>query len=196
MNENSNSVNIDRSHRSYHHGNLRAALVSEGLNALREEDADDISLRAVARRIGVSATSVYRHFPDKQAFIEALCAEGSRMLAAAQREAMLSSGGGQTGLDATGLAYVNFALANPTLFRLMSRAAPSETGLGGAKDPAMQELMSNVATLLPKNVSEERRRIRALHAWSVVHGITMLVLEGRLPRDNEMIKGVIQTPVD
>lgn len=118
------------------------------------------------------------------------------MLATAQREAMLSSGGGQTGLDATGLAYVNFALANPTLFRLMSRAAPSETGLGGAKDPAMQELMSNVATLLPKNVSEERRRIRALHAWSVVHGITMLVLEGRLPRDNEMIKGVIQTPVD
>lgn len=195
MSENGNSVNIRPEQRGYHHGNLREALVAAGLKVLTQKDSDDLSLRAVAREVGVSATSVYRHFPDKQTFLEALCVEGSQMLATAQREAMVSAGGGQEGFDASGLAYVRFALVNPTLFRLMSKAHPSESGLGGAEDPAMQELLSNVAALLPEKVSARQTQIRALHAWSVVHGVTMLVLEGRLPNDDELIRAVIRTPI-
>ncbi len=194
MAENGNSVNINSEQGSYHHGNLREALVAAGLEALTQKDSDDFSLREVARNVGVSATSVYRHFSDKQAFVEALCAEGSQMLATAQRKAMASAGGGQEGFDASGLAYVRFALANPALFRLMSRASSSVPRYGDTENPAMQELLSNVATLLPKDATERQQQIRALQAWSVVHGITMLVLEGRLPDDDELIMAVIRTP--
>ncbi|MFT3975751.1 MAG: helix-turn-helix domain-containing protein, partial [Sphingomonas bacterium] len=53
--------------KAYHHGDLRAALVAEGLLLIEEQGADDLSLRELARRVGVSATAVYRHFPDKAA---------------------------------------------------------------------------------------------------------------------------------
>lgn len=194
MTENSNSVNIDAEQRTYHHGNLREALITAGLEVLRRKDSDDISLREVARTVGVSATSVYRHFPNKQALIGALCIEGCQLLAAVQRKAMASAGGGQDGFDASGLAYVRFALSNPTLFRLMTRTPPTDKGFGGDEDPAIQEILSNSATLLPGDATDHQRQVRALHAWSLVHGITMLVLEGRFPDDDDMIKAVIRTP--
>ncbi len=194
MRDNDNSVNIKRGKRNYHHGDLRNSLITAGLKALKGENSETISLRAVARDVGVSATSVYRHFPDKQSFIDALCIEGGKLLAEGQREAMKAEGGGQAGLDATGLFYVSFALENPTLFRLMSKAPPSDTALGGVNDPAKQELISNVTSIMPDDSTSKEREVRAMHAWSVVHGITMLVLEGRLLNDEEMIKAVIRTP--
>ena len=180
--------------RPYHHGNLREALVTKGLKVLAQTKSDDFSLREVARSVGVSATSIYRHFPDKQAYIEALCDEGSKMLAAIQRDVMASAGGGQEGLDATGLAFVRFALDNPALFRLMFRARPSGMSYGDGDSPAMQELVSNVSTLLPDDATAQERNIRALHAWSVVRGVAMLVLEGQIPDDDELILAVIRTP--
>ena len=194
MTGNSNSVNIDTEQRAYHHGNLREALIAAGLKALSKSDSDELSMREVARNVGVSATSVYRHFPDKKAFVQALCVEGNKMLAKAQRKAMKKFGGGQKGFDATGFAYVRFALDNPSLFRLMSSAGPSDPNLGDDDSPSMQELMANVATLMPKDATEREKKIRAMHAWSVVHGVTMLVLDGRMPDDDEMIMDVIRTP--
>ena len=57
--------------RTYHHGDLRAALIDAGLNSLEGTDAEAISLRELARIVGVSATAVYRHFPDKRALLAA-----------------------------------------------------------------------------------------------------------------------------
>lgn len=196
MATNSNNADIETGQGSYHHGNLRVALVAAGFEALKEKDSDEFSLRAISRKVGVSATSVYRHFPDKQAFAEALCKEGSQMLALAQRKAMASTTGGQEGVDASGLAYVRFAVDNPRLFRLMSTSNDSESGLGGAEDPAMQELMYNLSTFMPDSTSAQQMRNRALHAWAVVHGISMLVLEGRLPDDEELIKTLIKNPTN
>jgi AcrR family transcriptional regulator len=71
--------------RSYHHGDLRQALIEAGLTLLDVRAADALSLREVARAVGVSATAVYRHFPDKGALLDALAAEGLRKLADAQR---------------------------------------------------------------------------------------------------------------
>lgn len=188
------NVNINSQQYSYHHGDLRKALVTAGLKSLRKKNSDGLSLREVARSVGVSATSVYRHFPDKQALAEALCTEGSQMLARSLRKAMASSGGGQAGLDASGLAYVHFAIKNPALFRLMSTASSTVSLYSDTENPAIQELLGNVATVLPKNATAQQHQIRALHAWSIVHGIAMLILEGRLPNDKELIKAIIRTP--
>ena len=178
--------------RSYHHGDLRASLVAAGLDLLKKRTVDDLSLREVARSVDVSAAAVYRHFSDKEALLNALCEQGRVMLAEAQRKAMAASGGGQKGFDATGLAYVRFALANPSLFRLMIKSQLPDTP---TENVAIQELRSNVAAILPKNATARQRQLRAILAWSIVHGIAMLVLDGRLPHDEKMIEAVIRLPI-
>ena len=119
MTENDNTVNMGGEKSRYHHGDLRAALIEEGLKLIGAGPAEALSLREIARNVGVSATAVYRHFPDKAALMGALCAEGHQMMAAAFREAMAGKGDALSAFVAMGRAYVQFALAHPALFRLM-----------------------------------------------------------------------------
>ena len=199
MTNNDNTVNIKSRRRAYHHGDLRESLISAGLEMIRQQTTDEMSLRELARNVGVSATAVYRHFPDKQALLEALCVKGRATLADAQRSAMERAGGGQKGFDESGIAYVRFALANPALFRLMIRSRPAVATDGApliAGSEALQVLDANVAAILPKSTKARKRQIRSIQAWSLVHGLTMLILDGRLPADNTMIEAVIRAPTD
>jgi AcrR family transcriptional regulator len=189
MKQNSNSVNITK--KPYHHGDLRAALITEGLRLLAERDAESLSLREVARNAGVSATSVYRHFPDKGALMTALALEGLRQLGAAQRLASELAGGGEAGFAATGRAYVRFALANPALFRLIF-ASPA---LAPAK--AAGKIDSEAETILHANATKAAAKrggeaaVRAVQAWALVHGLAMLMLDGQIPEDDTLIKKAI-----
>ena len=190
MPSNANSVNIEKRDRPYHHGDLRAALVAAALERIKHSAAEAVSLREVARQVGVSATAVYRHFPDKEALLQALCEAGDAILEAGQREAMAAAGGGQAGFDATGLAYVRFALAHPFLFRLMMKEGRRSTE-GAGDGGAFGALQAHVAALLPTDASADQQRLRAIQAWSLVHGVAMLVLDGRLPADEALIAQVI-----
>ncbi len=193
MSDNDNSVNIKKAKRSYHHGDLRTALIEAGLSLLQNSDADALSLREVARMAGVSATAVYRHFPDKQALLYALCERGVERLGEAQHAAQRAAGGGKAGFDATGQTYVRFALANPALFRLMMTTQPPAGHF--AKDEtlvstAMRQLRQNIAETLPPGAGDDERRIAAIHAWSLVHGMAMLMLDGQIPRDEALIESI------
>ena len=192
MNINDNSVNIKNTTLRYHHGDLRAALVAAGLDLLKNRAADALSLREVARVVGVSATAVYRHFPDKKALLYALCSEGAEALGRAQADAMRVAAGGVAGFDATGRAYVRFALAHPALYRLMMSVHPSRemSGEGTAISGAMRLLLDNVAELLPPESTERERRLAAIHAWSLVHGMAMLMLDGQIPADDATIESI------
>ncbi len=184
-----NSVNIKSRGRGYHHGDLRSALIETGLVWLATRQDDDISLRELARLVGVSATAVYRHFPDKQALIAALCERGEAKLATAQRAAADAAGGGGSGFGASGEAYVRFALANPGLFRLMMSTRPATGWLTDVLDDqgrAMRGLRDDVAAVLP-NSAESQQRLAAIHAWSLVHGMAMLMLDGMIPADEALI---------
>ena len=90
--------------RSYHHGDLRSALVEAGLKALETTPLNDLSLRQIARDVGVSATAVYRHSPDKAALLSALAAEGIAQMAQQQRDAAAMAAPAQA-FAATGRAY-------------------------------------------------------------------------------------------
>ncbi len=179
--------------RAYHHGDLRAALVDAGLRLLADRDADSLSLREVARTVGVSATSVYRHFPDKDALMTALAVQGLAQLGAVQREAGEAAGGGAAGFAATGRAYVRFALANPALFRLIF-ASPVL-----ARHPAGQQPDAEAAALLQANAAASaaaddggpEASVRAVQAWALVHGLAMLMLDGQIPIDLDLIDRVI-----
>jgi AcrR family transcriptional regulator len=189
MNLDSNSVNIDK--RPYHHGDLRAALLAEGLRLLAERDADSLSLREIARGAGVSATSVYRHFPDKEALLTALALEGLARLGAAQRVASEAVGGGEAGFRETGRAYVRFALANPALFRLIFASPALAAGKPGKapESEAHDLLQANAAKQAARDGGETG--IRAVQAWALVHGLAMLMLDGQIPADDALIDKAI-----
>ena len=197
MAANDNTVNIETAKPRYHHGDLRAALVDAGLDELAGGDAGDLSLRAIARKVGVSATAVYRHFPDKTALIAALCAEGDRLLGAASRRAQELAGGGRAGFDATGRAYVRFALDHPALFRLMMgrfRGVPGGSGEAESGSAGLRLLVENVAALSSPELSPADLTVRALQSWALVHGLAMLMLDGIVPADESLIDAVIAAP--
>jgi AcrR family transcriptional regulator len=175
---------------SYHHGDLHAALIAEGLRLLADRDAEELSLREVARGVGVSATAVYRHFPDKAALMGALAAEGLEMLSKAQHAAYAAAGGGVAGFSATGTAYVRFALAHTALFRLIFANPPSGevVELADSPDNAMRFLMENAARLAPPGMEP---RIFALQSWAIAHGLAMLIIDGQLHVDDKTIDAVI-----
>jgi AcrR family transcriptional regulator len=175
---------------SYHHGDLHAALLAEGLRLLADRDAEELSLREVARGVGVSATAVYRHFPDKAALMGALAAEGLEMLSNAQHAAYAAAGGGVAGFSATGTAYVRFALAHTALFRLIFANPPSGevVELADSPDNAMRFLMENAARLAPPGMEP---RIFALQSWAIAHGLAMLIIDGQLHVDDKTIDAVI-----
>ena len=189
MRINDNSVNMKR---GYHHGDLRPAVLAAAMT--RMDSAADLSLREVARDIGVSATAIYRHFPDKDALLDALAFEAAEMLGSQQMAASAAAGGGQAGFGACGRAYVLFALDHPALFRLMG----SRANLNGAGDDtiihpstAMRFLNDSIEGLMPPGASRQTRKAAALHAWSLVHGLALLMLDGHIPRDMAMIDDVI-----
>lgn len=199
MTSNDNGVNIKKTAKSYHHGDLRSALVADGLAMLRVSGVDAFSLREVARRIGVSATAVYRHFPDKESFLNAVAAAGTEQLGQMQRIAMDTAGGGIAGFEVAGQTYVRFALANPALFRLMMIAKPGQVFFGekgapnigtGGGNAAMHLLQTSVAALAGEGADQEQTRHRAIHAWSMVHGMAILMLDGLIPQDEATILSI------
>ena len=187
MSHEANGVNIEK--RPYHHGDLRSALMEAGLRLLAERDVEALSLREMARTVGVSATAVYRHFPDKTALMVALAREGLDRLAAAQHAASDDVGGGVAGFAATGRAYVRFALANPALFRLIFT---SSAECSTSDEPeALRFLRANSAAALPDSVCGDAAQVGAVRSWALVHGLAMLMLDGQVPADDGLIDRVV-----
>lgn len=150
---------------TYHHGDLRTALLRAAAKILEKEGISALSLREAARRAGVSHNAPYRHFADREALLAALAAEGFESLA----EAMRGHGGREMGA-----AYVRFALARPQLFRLM---------FGGALPTANHEPLREAAArahqaLVAAFQDLPRPELAAAAAWSLVHGLAQLLLDG------------------
>ena len=188
-----NSVNLKggapKTARAYHHGDLRAAGIATGLKRLAEGDGAELGLRALARDVGVSATALYRHFPDKEALLDALADEGLRRLGALQAQAWLKAGGGVAGFKATGIAYVRFAHDEPALFRLsFTRQMPDRKEGGDGGEVAYNLLRAGVGEALP---GVDNVDIAALHAWALVHGLAMLILDRRIDWDEAKVAEVV-----
>jgi AcrR family transcriptional regulator len=184
---------VSTSNRStYHHGHLRPALIAAARALLDEGGPDSVGLREAARRVGVSPTATYRHFRDKDDLLASVAAEGFREFAAALAQA------GREGqpLSAMGAAYVDFALARPGMFRLMfspliaKREAYPE--LREAADEAFAVLRRGVQSQAPQGEGVEAA---ALAAWSLVHGLVHLILDGVLPKESaQVFKSAILAP--
>ena len=169
---------------TYHHGNLGPALIAAARELLDSDGPGAVSLREAARRVGVSATATYRHFVDKEHLLTAVAAEGYREFA----ERLRKAGEGADGFSSMGMAYIEFALEHPGLFRLMFgpliRERERYPELGEAADAAFAVLKEG-ATRLIGGAAEDTESV-AYAAWSFSHGLARLVLDDVIPRERAM----------
>ena len=175
----------EASTRAYHHGDLRKALLVAAEAELAEKGVEGFTLRGCAKRAGVSHAAPAHHFRDAGALLTALAAEGFDRFIAAMRRRQAEETDAHARLIAAGLGYIDFALANPALFRLMfSSAQPdfsdpalSEVGFGSFK--VLTDAVQDVAGADP--FADKAAMIDVAAAWSVVHGLAELLLSGQLP---------------
>lgn len=176
---------------AYHHGNLRQALLDAGLALLEAGAAGEpgeLSLRELARRVGVSANASYRHFADKDALLMALAAEGFRRMGAAQARAALTERQPKLRHRAAGKAYIRFARDNPALFRLMFgrfSASHRSEELSEAGGAAFEALRAGVAQARGLPPGDPGVMVAAMHSWALVHGLSLLLLDGQIDRLGE-----------
>lgn len=179
---------------AYHHGNLRAALIEAGAELARAGGPDAVVVREASRRVGVSHNAAYRHFPDRDALLKAVAERSMSQLAGLMEKLIAdidpsdrSAAAANRRLRATGRAYVKFALGEPGLFRTAFAVSPRLEHFGPGEGAGETGL--NPYELLNRQLDElvqagglppERRPYADTTAWSAVHGISMLMLDGPL----------------
>ncbi|MGB3298966.1 MAG: TetR/AcrR family transcriptional regulator [Phormidesmis sp.] len=171
---------------TYHHGDLRQALLKSALDILKAKDVQGLSLREVARQAGVSHTAPYRHFADKAALLAAVAEEGfvefDQYLSAAVDKAQADP---IESLKATGEAYVRYALEHPTHFRVMFAHFPThlvpDDPLVVTAEGTFQLLVNIISSGQAAGVIKAGDpKLLATGRWALVHGLSMLLLDGML----------------
>jgi AcrR family transcriptional regulator len=162
---------------TYHHGDLRAACVTAAMELLEESGETALSLRAVARRAGVSPAAPYRHYADREALLSAVAALGYRDLAERLAAAHPSPATPEQ-LTSVAIAYVQFALEHPALFRIMfgepcDRDSDERIAATAAVSQYLREI---VGRAFPEADAEAM----ATAIWALVHGLAFLHLDGKL----------------
>src|SRR3981081_1592530 len=139
--------------RPYHHGNLRSALLAEAERTVRERGVQELSLRELAREVGVSHGAPRRHFADRQALLDALAEAGYARLGAELRSAADAAGEEfEPRLHATAAAYVRFATRDAALLELMFAGKQREES--GALHEAADRAFSVVLELIPQGQAQ------------------------------------------
>src|SRR5882762_2322441 len=168
--------------RAYHHGNLRSALLAEAERSVREQGVERLSLRELAREVGVSHGAPRRHFPDRQALLDALAEDGYARLGAELRRAADGAGDEfEPRLQATAAAYVRFATRDAALLELMFAGKHREES--GALHQAAERAFSVVLELIEQGQAQgalergEPERV-GLVLLATIQGIAALLSSG------------------
>lgn len=172
---------MSASAKTYHHGDLPETLVRAAMELLEENGATELSLRAAARRAGVSTAAPYRHFADRNALLSAIAAVGYRELAT---DLVAAHPLPETvdDLAAIAVGYVQFALRRPGLFRVMftEQCDPTSTERSAAVT-AIQEYLNTIVRQVFPSADPEAM---AIAVWGLVHGLAFLHLDGKLDADS------------
>jgi AcrR family transcriptional regulator len=179
---------IERAHqpteRPYHHGNLRSELLAAAERTVRERGVQDLSLRELAREVGVSHGAPRRHFPDRQALLDALAESGFDRLGAELRAAADRAGDEfQPRLEAIAAAYIRFATADPALLDLMfaSKHRATQQSLDDAMERAFLVLIELIlqGQAIGRLQPGDPERIGFV-LFSTIQGITALLTAGMI----------------
>jgi AcrR family transcriptional regulator len=181
---------VTRKRKSYHHGDLRRALVKAAISLLTKTQRWDFSLREVARCAGVSHNAPYSHFASKRDLLAAVAAKGHEILRARALTALRGKTKPADALKAISIAYLRFGTGNPAQYRLMF--GPTLQGEDAGLPSEVIHAFASTGTVwreVLKRGSEDGRfkipqndpaalEMAAIGAWSLVHGLTMLYIDG------------------
>lgn len=170
---------------SYHHGNLREALIEGGLALLEEYGAADLSQRLLARQLGVSQTAPYHHFGDKNALLAALATEGFRRSANVLKTATIENQSLERRVRGLCAGYVRFAREKPELFRLMYGTAVQRKNeypeLVAASTEAFEALATKVAEMITDfDITHVDARQATTSLLGLSHGLAHLIVDRRV----------------
>lgn len=178
---------------SYHHGDLRNALIRAGAELAEEGGPGAVGIRAAARQVGVTPTAAYRHFTNAMDLQCAVQEQAFDSLAAAMRAELAKVDGDMDGdgdpadvamrrFHAIGRAYVRHGLDEPGLFRTAFTSIDgAPMGSGRQTDRAFAILSQALDELVSSGyLPPERRPLAEFAAWSAVHGLVRLILDGPL----------------
>jgi AcrR family transcriptional regulator len=166
--------------RAYHHGDLRRALITQALEVIDRDGLADLSLRDLARQVGVSHAAPVHHFGDKAGLLTAIATEGFLTLADELRRTYADT----ASYLEVGVAYVRFAVRHRAYFEVMYRPElynPADAALEAAQQQARALLYGPLADRADVAATETRHA--GLAAWALVHGLATLLLTGNLPLD-------------
>jgi AcrR family transcriptional regulator len=178
------------SRKSYHHGDLQAALISSALMQIKKYGPGNLSLREVAHEVGVSPSAAYHYFPDKESLVGAIAEQLFSELAKMEEEAVRSIPGNSAlaskkRFRAIGIAYYKWAKKQPHSFQLMFGGFCKIDKNGGHEEKAAFQLLTKILDELVESgaMPKGARKGGELLAWSSVHGATNLIIEGHLPEE-------------
>ncbi len=174
-----------RQRSSYHHGDLRRALLGAALELIGEKGTEGFSMRAVARRAGVSHMAPYHHFEDRAALVAAVAEEGFVLLRQAMLQRMEGADDPPSQLQESGIGYVLFAARHEAHFRVMFSAELADKSaypaLQAASEASYEVLAGAVARCQEAGrVREGDPQALSRAAWALVHGLAMLLIDGHL----------------
>ncbi|MBI3380834.1 MAG: TetR/AcrR family transcriptional regulator [Aquabacterium sp.] len=174
--------------RPYHHGNLRQALIDMAVTVAEETGKDIISVREVARRLGVSSGAPFRHFPDRESLMTAVAEEALvRLRLRVERDQLDAPADPIARLKALGRTFIQWALHNPTQFRLVSsrrlfefdRSASLPVHFDAVRQITMDLVeQAQLAGLLPAGSLPEM----ALALRALAYGLARMQVDGQLPQ--------------
>ena len=193
---------------TYQHGDLRRALIDAAAKLAAKHGAAAVTIRKVVRKAGVSHAAPYHYFPTREALLAAVAGEGFSRFDAAQEEALQNAGPDpRDRLRALGISYVRFAIRNPHYFRVMFRSEfrrlETYPALAKVSSRAFDRLIDTVrASMAGGRSPGSDPMLPSVLAWSAVHGLASLWLDGplttRIPAgaDVESIAEWVATAID
>lgn len=164
---------------TYHHGNLREALLAEATSAVRAGEADSFSLRATAKALGISPAAVYHHFTDKNALMNAVIRETGLLLNARMVAALTPAPPAGDHAMSLGLAYIDFAVDEPALFIQLTSTSCAESL--DVQDMSLK-MVADALTVDSQGASLTPAQLQELvwASWAIAHGFASLTLAGRI----------------
>jgi AcrR family transcriptional regulator len=170
----------------FHHGDLREALIAATCELLVEHGPDGFSLADACRRAGVTTAAPYKHFRDKQEILEEIVLRGFEELTAANAKAVDEGGPGTVaGITAMGMSYLDFAVAQPAVFRLMfghKSAIKEVKQIDETGNQCLKNVIEQVAAYCRKHGHTADAEKIAIRLWTFVHGASSLQLDGDYER--------------
>lgn len=173
---------------TYHHGDLARALVEAAVRHVTETSVESLTLRDIARRVGVNHRAVYRHFADKRALLVAVALEGNRALLDELRDALRelpARASAHERLLVIATSYARFAMTRPGHYRVMFGPRLNHDGKYPVIEQVLEEALRELVYVLAAGVemgelpAQDLLRA-ALSIWAAMHGVATLLLERRL----------------